>query len=103
MGESVLTANGLGITTGERTGGSTAGAFVGVSVHWVGSWWDCRFAMLNCKEFTGRHSGDMSADKFETMLATWTIPKDSCHLVLRDNAANMVRAFQHAHIPSLID
>ena len=43
----------------------------------------------------------MIAGKFETVLATWSIPKDSCHLVLHDNVANMVRAFQHADIPSL--
>jgi len=99
--KSVLAANKLSFTTDTWTEGNTTKAFIGVSVHWIDSQWDRKFAVLNCEEFSARHSGDMIAEKFETVLAAWNIPKESCHLVLRDNAANMVRAFQHADIPSL--
>jgi len=99
--KSVSAANKLSFTTDIWTESNTTKPFIGVSVHWIDSHWDRKFAVLNCEEFNGRHSGDMIAEKFGTVLTAWNIPKESCHLVLRDNAANTVRAFLHADIPSL--
>lgn len=35
------------------------------------------------------------------MFQTWSIPKSSVHVVLRDNAKNMVKAMSDANLPSL--
>lgn len=99
--KSVVAAKKLSFTTDTWTEGKTTEAFIGVSAHWIDDEWKRNFAVLNCEEFSGRHTGDMIAIKFETVLADWNIAKESCHVVLRDNASNMVRAFQHAHIASL--
>ena len=99
--KSVLAAKKSSFTTATWTETSTTKAFIGVSAHWVSNDWERKFAVLNCKEFSGRHSGEMMAQKFETVLADWNIPKQSCHVVIHDNAANMVRAFRCANIPSV--
>ena len=99
--KSVVAAKKLSFTTDTWTEGSTTKAFIGVSAHWIDNEWQRKFAVLNCEVFSGRHTGDMIAWKFETVLADWHIAKESCHVVLRDNASNMVRAFQHANIDSL--
>ena len=63
-------------------------AFTRVWAHWINSAWERKFAALNCKQLSGRRSNEMKARKFETVLADWSTPKESCQAVILDNAAN---------------
>jgi len=79
---------------------TTTKAFVGVSAHWIRNAWEHTFAVLNCEEFSGKHTGENMAAKFESVLNEWNIPKESVHVVIRDNAANTVKAFECAALSS---
>ncbi len=56
---------------------------------------------FTAKQFRGSHSGLAIASVFEEMLATWAIPKSSVHVVVRDNAKNMVKGMEEAGVSSL--
>ena len=75
-------------------------AFVGGSAYWISDEWECRFAVLNCEQFSGKHTGEYIAAKFEFVLNDWNIPKEYVHVVIRNNAANMVKAFECAELSS---
>jgi len=38
---------------------------------------------------------------FQQMLSKWIIDSSRCHVVLRDKAANIIKCFRMASIPSL--
>ena len=101
IGKLMLAAKKIAFTTDIWTEGNTTKAFIGVSAHWIDSEWDRKFAVLICEQFSGRHTGEMIAVKFQAALTDWKIRNESCLVVLRDNASNMVNAFQQADIPSL--
>lgn len=56
---------------------------------------------LHAKPFRGSHTSQAIAGAFNSMLQTWGIPKTSVHIVLRDNAKNMIKAMSDAELPSL--
>jgi len=61
----------------------------------------CRLAAKVCEEFTGKHSGERIAAKFVSVLESWGISKQMVRTVIRDNAANMVKAFHDAELPNV--
>ena len=101
IGKLLLAGKKIAFTTDIWTEGNTTKAFIGVSAHWIDSEWNRKFAVLTCEQFSGRHTGDMIAVKFQAALAEWKIPRELCLMVIRDNASNMVNAFRQADIPSL--
>lgn len=52
--------------------------------------------VLKCEEFNERHTGDVIASKFESMLNEWNITKDQVHCMVRDEGSNMKRAMSLA-------
>lgn len=71
----------------------------------TGQWLDKDFTLqrvvLHAKQLRGSHTGLAIASAIEGMLQTWSISKESVHVVLRDNAKNMVKAMDDAGLPSL--
>ena len=59
------------------------------------------FAILSSEEFTGKHSGERIAAKFVSVLECWGRSKLMFHTVMHGNAANMIKAFCDAEIPSV--
>ena len=57
-------------------------------------------AVLNVTVLEGSHTGSYICDRFDYMLSTWRIDKENVHVVLRDNASNMVRAMKDAGLCS---
>ena len=99
--KSMLEAQKVSFTTDIWTETNTTNAFIGVSAHWINQNWERKFAVLCCESFSGRHTGEKIAAKFESVLSDWEIQREACHIVVRDNAANMVKAFQSANINSI--
>ncbi|GBP70306.1 Zinc finger BED domain-containing protein 4 [Eumeta japonica] len=52
--------------------------------------------ILKCEEFHERHTGDVIASKFESMLNEWNILKEQVHCMVRDEGSNMKRAMSLA-------
>ena len=57
--------------------------------------------VLQCQEFPGSHTAEALAAAFREMFRSWGIPTEKVHVILRDNAKNMVKAMKDAGVPSL--
>ena len=96
-------ANVLSFTTDTWTNKKTQ-SFMGISAHWIDEDMERCFAVLHCARFRGRHTAARLAGAFESMLSSWGINVTDAgrvHVVLRDNAANVKKAFADAGLPSL--
>ncbi len=56
---------------------------------------------MHAQECSGSHTGAMICQAFETMFEQWRITKDRVHVVVRDNARNMVKAMEECGLASL--
>lgn len=60
--------------------------------HWVA--WEKETArqsfVLQSSYFPGLHIGERIADKFKTMLEKWKLSSSTCHVVVTDNATNIL-------------
>ncbi len=78
--------------------GSTE-SMMSLTCHFIDNEWNRRQVVLNTKVMHGSHTGEYIKDTFLHMLEEWKITKDRVVLVLRDNAANIVKGLRLADIP----
>ncbi|XP_041843803.1 zinc finger BED domain-containing protein 4-like [Melanotaenia boesemani] len=76
-------------------------SLLSLTAHWIDSDFHLHKAVLHAQEFSGSHTAVALAATFEKMFETWHIPKDKVHVILRDNARNMVKGMTDAGLPSL--
>ncbi|XP_065684269.1 zinc finger BED domain-containing protein 4-like [Hydra vulgaris] len=57
--------------------------------------------LLDCMPFVAHHTAPALMTAFQQMLGKWNIDVGRCHVVLRDNAANISKCFRDANIESL--
>ena len=57
--------------------------------------------MLHAHRFEGSHTGEYICEKLEDMLKNWGISKTRVHLIIHDNASNMMKASREAKLPSM--
>ncbi len=76
-------------------------SLISLTAQWIDGDFTLQQIMLHAKQFRGSHSGLAIASVFEEMLATWAIPKSSVHVVVRDNAKNMVKGMEESGVSSL--
>lgn len=76
-------------------------SLISQTARWIDDNFQLHSVMLHAKEFRGSHTGEAIAAKFEEMLNTWNIPKEAVHVVLRDNAKNMIKGMGEAELRSL--
>lgn len=60
-----------------------------------------RHAILNTSEFAGSHTGEKISLKMHEMLGNWSISTAQVHLILRDNAANMIKGLDDAELANV--
>ena len=56
--------------------------------------------LLHCAPFPGSHTGAAISEMITEMLENWSLEKPRVHLVLRDNAANMIAGCREANVSS---
>ncbi|XP_055535390.1 zinc finger BED domain-containing protein 4-like [Wyeomyia smithii] len=74
-------------------------AVISLTGHWLDENCAKQHAILNTCEFPGSHTGERIGNKIHGILADWNIPVSSVHLILRDNAANMIKGLDTAELP----
>ena len=79
---------------------SAVASLLSFTAHWLTESFQRKSAVLNVLPLDDSHTGEYLAKKYKEILATWKIKQDQVHLVLRDNAANMVKAMRDAALPS---
>ncbi|KAJ3608020.1 hypothetical protein NHX12_025070 [Muraenolepis orangiensis] len=72
-----------------------------LTAQWIDADFQLRNVILHSQEFPGPHTAAALATAFENMFQTWNIPKEKVHVILRDNARNMVKAMKDAGWQSL--
>ncbi|XP_025752745.1 zinc finger BED domain-containing protein 4-like [Oreochromis niloticus] len=75
-------------------------SLLSLTAQWIDEEFVCHQVTLHAKSFRGSHTSQ-TCNGFDSMLQTWDIPKMSVHVVLRDNARNMIKAMSDAELPSL--
>ena len=75
-------------------------SLLSLTAHWISESFKKSSAVLNVTVLKGSHTGSYICDRFNYMLSTWRIDKENVHVVLRDNASNMVRAMKDAGLCS---
>ena len=87
-------------TTDAWSADNAVAALLSLTAHWLTESFERMSAVLNVLPLDESHTGQYLAKKYEEMLASWKIPLNEVHLVLRDNAANMVKAMRDSALPS---
>ncbi|KAJ3607293.1 hypothetical protein NHX12_025603 [Muraenolepis orangiensis] len=72
-----------------------------LTAQWIDADFQLRNVILHSQEFPGSHTAAALVTAFENMFQTWNIPKEKVHVILRDNARNMVKAMKDAGWQSL--
>ena len=76
-------------------------SLLSLTAHWLTDSFTTKTAVLHTQLLEESHTGTYLAEKLTQMLASWEIPSDKVHLVLRDNGANMVKAMRDASLPAI--
>ncbi|KAL0188436.1 hypothetical protein M9458_015535 [Cirrhinus mrigala] len=95
------TSSVFSFTTDIWTSSVSPVSLISLTCQWIDESFTPQRAVLHAKQFRGSHTSQAIAHVFEEMLQTWGIPKTSVHVVLRDNAKNMIKAMNDAGLPSL--
>ena len=74
-------------------------SLLSLTAQWMDKAFTLQHIALHAKPFRGSHTGKAIANIFEDMLQIWDIQKSSVHVVLRDNARNMIKAMTAAGLP----
>lgn len=100
---SLIDQNGLHIsfTTDIWTSDVSPVSMLSLTAQWLDEDFNLQQAMLHAQECPGSHTAAMICQAFNTMLAHWNITKDQVHVVLRDNARNMIKAMEECGLASL--
>lgn len=101
---SILHANpnaAISFTTDIWTSNVSLMSMLSLTAQWVDDDFQLHQVILQCQEMVGSHTAANLAFTFERMLEDWGIDRSRVHVVLRDNAKNMVKALNDANLASL--
>ncbi|GBP00274.1 Zinc finger BED domain-containing protein 4 [Eumeta japonica] len=80
---------------------SSNASLLSLTCHGIASDFERSSIILKCETFDDRHTGDIIAEKFDTMLSEWNISNDQVHCMIRDEGSNMKRAMRLAKLQDL--
>lgn len=75
-------------------------SLLSLTAQWIDSSFILQKAVLQAKHFRGSHTGESIAVATEEMLNAWKIEKSKVHVILRDNASNVIKAMGRLGVPS---
>ncbi|XP_004213210.2 zinc finger BED domain-containing protein 4-like [Hydra vulgaris] len=90
----------LSFTTDTWTAGNTVQSFMGLTAHWLTEHFENMSFVLDCILFVGHHTAPALMTAFQQLLDKWNIDVGHCHIILRDNAANITKFFHDGNIES---
>ena len=67
-----------------------------LTAHWIDDAFVKVSAVLHAQPIQEAHTGEYIAAQMESMLQNWEISRDKVHVVVSDNASNMVKAMRDA-------
>ncbi|KAJ4927914.1 hypothetical protein JOQ06_015715 [Pogonophryne albipinna] len=94
-------ATSIALTTDLWSSGVAPMSLLSLTAHWIDSSFTLHNVVLHASELRGSHTSMRIRNAIEEMLAKWDIDNDKVHVVMRDNAANMKKAFADMGVQSL--
>ncbi|XP_065908971.1 zinc finger BED domain-containing protein 4-like [Dysidea avara] len=90
------TAKYISFTTDVWSSSVSIISLLSLTAHWVDDTFVKVSAVLHAQAVEESHTGEHIAAQMEWMLQNWEIPRDKVHIVISDNASNMVKAMNDA-------
>lgn len=72
--------------------------FLSWTAHWINKNFEYIHAVLNVVHFPGYHTGEKIAEILRHLLETWKLNENNVHLVVSDNAANMLKGLREGNL-----
>lgn len=101
VGREVAGVSNFSLTTDIWSTDLNTTSLLSLTAHWLASSFERRSVVLNAIHFDGSHTGEAISDMIQNILGFWKIPINNIHLILRDNASNMIKGMRDAGIPDL--
>ncbi|GBP16739.1 Zinc finger BED domain-containing protein 4 [Eumeta japonica] len=86
---------------GARVARASHVSLLSLTCHGVSENFEGSSIVLKCETFDDHHTGDINAEKFNTMLAEWNISNKKVHCIIRDEDSNMKRGMRLALLNDL--
>lgn len=75
-------------------------SMLSLTAQWIDEDFNVRKAILHSQELSGSHTSQAIFNAFEMMFRRWNITKEKVHVVLCDNARNMIKTMELCGISS---
>lgn len=76
-------------------------SMLSLTAQWIDSDFKLQNILLHSREFVGSHTAAAISDALSTMFDTWHIEKSNVHVIVRDNARNMIKAMEDSGLNSI--
>ena len=90
----------ISFTIDTWTADHTCQSFLGVTAHWINSEFEGKSSFIGCEPLHDRHTSFNLSDELKKRLLSWNISIEKCHVVIKDNAANITKASALAGVDS---
>ena len=97
----IANASHISLTTDIWSTDLNSCSLLSLTAHWLTPQFERKSAMLHAQPFDGSHTGEAICTSINQMLQLWELSKDRIHLLIRDNAANMVKGITDAGLPHI--
>ncbi|XP_067252965.1 zinc finger BED domain-containing protein 4-like [Chanodichthys erythropterus] len=91
----------ISFTTDIWTSSVSPVSMLSLTAQWIDEDFTLKKAVLHSQECSGSHTAAAIASAFESMFGKWKIERERVHVVLRDNARNMVKAMMEFGVTCL--
>ena len=89
----------MSFTTDAWTTPQCTESILSLTGHWIDADFNRHSAMLGASQVVGQHTAANIAELLQKMIDKWSL-QDRIHVLLRDNAASMIKAMDDSHFPS---
>ncbi|XP_033224826.1 zinc finger BED domain-containing protein 4-like [Belonocnema kinseyi] len=86
----------MSFTSDIWTDPSSGASLLSLTCHGISDKFERSSIVLKFETFDDRHTGDIIAENFKTMLAEWNISTEKVHFIVRDEDSNMKRGMRLA-------
>ena len=88
----------VSLTTDIWSCSSNDTSLLSLTAHWLDKSYTKISAVLHAQALEMAHTGEYIAERISFMLESWNISQECVHLVISDNASNMVKAMKEASL-----
>lgn len=93
--------NKISFTTDCWTSESAVDSYISLTAHWLDEKFERHSALLQCENMKDKHTAENLLATLLKIFERWNISSTRIHLILRDNAANIIKALRDGKLPNV--